>query len=261
MAARQKATPWIVGTVLLVALILAGGFMLVVNPVLAEASQTRESAAQMQDANSALQARIVSLKKQYDQLDTDKANLAALRTQIPSTEDTANLLRGLQSAAAAAGVSLISVTPGTASEFASTAAPAQTSSSDAAAADTQDPSAAAPTASSSGTAAASSTGLVAIPLAIDMVGTYASALGFLDAVQATTGRLYFVTSVDVSSQQDGNGGGGRPATTVGDAELQLNGYVFVLPASQAAAAPSAAATPAPLPAAVPGKNPLVPVGG
>lgn len=264
MDASKKATPWLIGTVLLVVLLLAGGFLLVVNPVLTEASETHVEAIAAEDANTALSAKIVTLKKQYAEIDTYKAELAGLRTQIPSTADTANLLRGLQSAATATGITLVSLTPGTASEVTAATTTESTLSgagvTDSQSAESDSASADGSTSGTSTTTTAATTGLVAISLAVDLVGTYANALEFLTAIQSTTGRSYFVTSIDVSSQPDAEASGGRPATSVGDAEMQLNGYIFVLPES-AVAASDPTATAAPLPGAVAGKNPLVPVAG
>lgn len=264
----STSTSWIVGTAVLVVALFAGGWFLLVGPTLANASATRQQASDIRDANVTLTAKIATLKKQFAQIDTFKADLATLRTQVPATADTANLLRGLQSAAQTTGVTLISVTPGTPVASAASAPAASSELSGAGVTNAQSATGEVTTsadgsttgASSTAAAAAAATGLVAIPLQLDVLGSYAATTAFLDQVQAKTGRLYYVTSVNVAAQKDGAASGGRPATTVGDAELQLSGYVFVLPA-QATASSTGTATPTPLPAAVPGKNPLVPAAG
>lgn len=266
----STTTAWILGAVALALALVAGGWFLLVGPTLSTASSTRQQAVGVEDSNLALTAKIATLKKQFKEIDTYKADLAALRAQVPATADTANLLRGLQAAAQASGVTLISVTPGTpvAATVAQAAAASELSgagvTSDQSSSGSATPSATADSATSkSSTSTGAGTtggGLVALPLQIDVLGGYAATVAFLDQIQSTTGRSYFVTSIGMTAQKDAPASAGRPATTVGDSEIQLSGYVFVLPESTTTPAANPSATPTPLPAAIPGKNPLVPVG-
>ena len=107
--------------------------------------------------------------------------------------------------------------------------------------------------------------MAAIPLSVTVLGTYDNTLGFLADIQSATPRLFLVSGFAGTKQEPADASGGKPATKLGDQELVVNGFMYVLPeASSTTPKPSASATPAPtpsLPPAVPGKNPLNPVGG
>ena len=94
------------------------------------------------------------------------------------------------------------------------------------------------------------------------VGTYDATSAFLSDLQNGTQRLFLVSSLQGTSQDDAEASGGKPATGVGDLEVIVTGYLYVLPDSLGTAAVTDPGAPAPtLPGAVPGKNPLVPIPG
>lgn len=270
MPARTKApraTGWVLGTVVLGAALGAGSYFLAIGPVLDESSAARMQTESVVQANDIQRAKIARLKAQFAELDTYKAELAALRVQIPTDHDLSGYFRQLQEIATARGVTIVNV----AAQNGQTVVPVVTAPTEVAeptaAADpaTPDPSADTPAPEAPEAPAAPAgpvvpEGFVAIPVSITTVGSYEGVLAFLADAQAATPRLFLVADFMGAAQDAAEPGGGRPATAVGDLELTVNGFVYVLQDS-AAAAPVAPTEPAPLPGAVPGKNPLIPVGG
>ena len=107
-------------------------------------------------------------------------------------------------------------------------------------------------------------GLFAIPLGIQVVGTYPNVIAFLEGVQTQVGRVFLVTTLDAVAQDAQESQGGRPATAPGDVELTINGFLYeyldptpvVTDGSEPTEEP---AEPAPLPTSE--RNPFASVAG
>ncbi|MDQ0427064.1 hypothetical protein [Cellulomonas iranensis] len=251
----SKATPWIAGAGVVVVLLLVGAWFLAISPVLTAAGETSTTADQVEADNALLTDRIGVLREQFEQIDTFRAELATLRTSVPSDDDLAGYLRQLDGLAATHAVTLLTVSPSTPVAFVPevAAAPSDAATSDSTGEDAAVDAAAAP-------ASAAPAGLVSVPLGMTVVGGYENVRAFLDALQVGTERLYVVESVVGASQSDAEAGGGRPATAVGDLEINVSGYLFVLPdTTTASPAPEATEEPA-LPTRPEGRNPMVPLG-
>ncbi len=263
--AASKGT-WIGGTALAAAVLGAGAWFLAIQPQSAEAADLRSQAEQVDSQNAVLGVQIDALKSQSEKLPDYQAQLETLRVQIPATAQLSEYLRQLNAIAAAHAVTITGVVPGTAEVFAPAvvAAPAPTPSESP---DSEDSGATAdPTESGSPPESATPLvpdGFATIPLAITVVGSYDNTLAFLNDLQVTTPRLFLVSGLAALSQREADASGGRPATALGDQELQVTGYLYVLADTTGASVPTPDPTaPAPaLPAPVPGKNPLVPIAG
>lgn len=260
-----KRSTWIGGTVFAALVIMAATYFLAVSPMLATASDTRAEVVSTQQSNDALQRKITKLAADFAKLPEYKADLAAVRVQIPVGADLSGYLRQLDAIAVAHSVTLTAVGP-SAAQTVVPAAPAVAAAAAPAAAPTAEASAA-PAADATGTAAAPAAnaapaGFAAIPFTMTVVGTYDNGLAFLSDLQNATPRLFLVTGLTGTSQPKADASGGRPATAIGDIELAVTGFTYVLsdPFTVPAAAAPAAAAPA-LPGAVAGKNPLIPLGG
>lgn len=275
MAGAKKGS-WIAGTVAAALAIVLASWFLAINPALGAAAEVRSQAAETRSQNAELAAKVTKLKADFAKLDKYKADLAALQVQIPTTAQLSEYLRELDKIAAARSVTITTVTPGAPQAVVLAATKAKAASAAAAASASEgsptpspSPSATAAASTRSAAAAAASAvpdGFAAIPLSITVLGTYDNTLGFLSDIQSATPRLFLVSGFTGTKQEPADASGGKPATKLGDQELVVNGFMYVLPEAAPAAAPkpSASATPAPtpsLPAAVPGKNPLNPVGG
>jgi Tfp pilus assembly protein PilO len=266
MGGAKKST-WIGGTVFVALIIMVATYFLAVAPALATASDTRAEVASTQQSNDLLQLKITKLAADFAKLPEYKADLAAVRVQIPTNADLSGYLRQLDAIAVAHSVTLTAVGPSVAQTVvpavpAAAAAPAPV------AAPTAEASAA-PAADAAGTAAATApaanagpVGFAAIPFTMTVVGTYDNALAFLSDLQNATPRLFLVTGLAGTSQPKADASGGRPATAIGDLELMVTGFTYALtdPSAVPPATDPAAAAPV-LPGAAAGKNPLVPLGG
>ncbi|MFC4614648.1 hypothetical protein ACFO3K_08010 [Cellulomonas algicola] len=268
----SKTASWVTGTALLALVLVAGGWFLLIGPVFATAGETRLQAQSVRESNEALAQRITKLAKQYENLEQYKAELAALRAQVPTTAQQSEYLRELQTIADANGVTLTTVTPSIPSAFTlvgqAAAAPAQDEEMSGAGVSGQDGETPADTATDPAAQPAAPAGpavpagMATVQLSMTAVGSYDGILAFVNALQTGTTRLFLLTDVQGNGQSDTEAGAGRPATAVGDLEVQLTGMVFVLPDSTTPVAPADPEVPAPaLPGAVPNKNPMVPLGG
>ena len=265
--AAKKGT-WIGATVFAAAVIGAATWFGAVSPTLSAAADLRTQTDEVNQANDLLQMKVQKLAAEYKKLPDYKQQLEQLRIQVPTAAELSDYVRQVQDVATAHSVVVTTINPGPAKAFTmapsaaaapvpaptptdtATPAPTDPSSTDTGAATT-------PAAPASGVPA----GMAAIPISITVVGTYDNTLAFLNDVQTATPRLLLVTGIQGTSQKDAAASSGRPATKVGDQELVITGFLYVLPDPTAAApAPAPTATPS-LPAPVPGKNPLVPVAG
>lgn len=284
MGSTKKST-WIGGTVFVAVVMLALTWFLLASPTLSTASDTRAQADTVRQQNVALQQKVDQLKQQFTHLADYKKQLAELQTGIPTAADQSAYLRQLDTLATNAKVTLVSITPQAAQSvtFAagsratttgggvSTEAPAATPS------PSPSPSASATdggtATSGTGTAAPAGpqapAGLASLPMTIEVVGPYANVLSFIDTLQHTP-RLFLVSALKGEAQEEKPAAGAKPATSVGDLDVVVTGFAFVLPQEQIPATPTGKPTPAPsatataapvLPKPGPSKNPLVPVEG
>jgi hypothetical protein len=229
---QASAKVWIGGTAFLSVLLLAAAWFLLVDPVVARASDDTASAQAQRDQNDLLEMEIARLEEQFTHLAEYQAELDALRLQMPVTGDGASISRELQSLADTAGVTILSVAPSVPTPFVSSvpaAAPAAEPTEEAAEGDEA--------ATSEGEAITDSAspvpdgtvpGFYSVPITLASLGTYDASVAFLRSVQQDASRLYLVSSIQATTQEAAGANGGRPATAPGDIELVMTGYAFVL---------------------------------
>lgn len=267
---RSSSTTWIIGTVLVALLLSAGAWFLLISPTLSTAAETAAQADQVEAANDQTVIRIARLKEQFAEIDTYKAQLAAMQAQIPQDAALSAYLRQLDEVATAHQVTLISIAPSSPATFAPAAAAVATDEVMSGAGTTSEASddsastsetATSTAVTSAAAASAAPAGMADVAVTLTAVGSYDNVLAFLDSIQQTDRRLFLATTVTGTALDDEQATGGRPETHVGDLEVTVSGYVFLLPTTTTTvpAADAGTETPA-LPGASPGKNPLVPVG-
>lgn len=273
MAGAKRST-WIGGTAFVAAVIAVATWFLFVSPTLASASDVRGQADQARQQNQLLEMKVAKLKSDFQKLPGYKAQLADLQKQIPLDADLSAYFLQINKIAEAHSVTLTSIAPGTPEKVSlaapAGAAPASDTSTDATGDGTStDPSPApspsatpASAASGSGTTAlAAPDGFISIPFSVTVLGKYADTLAFLNDAQRGTDRLFLVSSLAGTAQKDGAASGGKPATHVGDQELVITGFTYVLnPDLTSVPAPQPSASVPALPKPPASKNPLVPVG-
>lgn len=273
---NPKATGWVLGTVVIALGLSAGAYFLAIAPVMEETDAAREQTVATQAANDVLAIRIERLKGQFEHLDEYKAELAGLRSQVPSEAQMAAYFRELQALADAAGVVVTALDTTLGQTYVppvpvAAAVPATEPATPAEGSGTTSAEGAATTDASTGAVTAAEAeagvpaGFVVIPVGVTAVGAYDNVVSFLNLLQTGTQRLYLVTGFTATAQPEAEASGGRPATVPGDVEVAVTGFTYVLQDPAVAAVPvdpAAAPAPAPvLPAAVPGKNPVIPAGG
>ena len=271
MGGAKKST-WIGATVFVALVLMAAAWFAGVSPTMSQAADLRDQTAKVTSSNEVLSAKITKLATEFKSLPDYQKQLTALRTQVPTTAQLSDYLRALDAIATAHSVVLTTITPSPAQAFvagvgtAPKPVPTPTTTASAGAMPSPTTGTGSATGGTAAPAAAASSavpaGFAAIPVSLTVVGTYANTLAFLSDLQTATPRLFLVAGFTGTSQQKAVAAGGRPATQIGDQELAITGFLYVLPDATAAAAPTPKPTAtAALPAPVPGKDPLVPVAG
>ncbi|NCT90862.1 hypothetical protein GXB85_07865 [Cellulomonas sp. APG4] len=242
-----KAAPWVLGTAFVAVLVLALTYLFLISPQLATAATARADAEAAEAQNVVHAKKLATLEEQFAQLDTYKAELAELRTQIPEVDAQPELLRQVQTAADAAEVFVVGSDLGVPEAFVGSptwdptavpdpAAPADPAATGAEGEDGTQP--AAPAAPEP----TGVPGLLAVPFDVTVLGGYLEAVEFVRLLQESTPRLYVVNGFTVTGQDAAEASGGRPATEKGDVEVLVQGYVYVLQESAAASDESTTAT-------------------
>lgn len=93
-------------------LLVAAGWFLLVSPQHAQANSLATQTASTAQENSSLQMQLVQLRAQSKDLPAEEAALTKVEAEIPASADLATLIRQLSARAAADGVVLTSLSPG-----------------------------------------------------------------------------------------------------------------------------------------------------
>lgn len=246
--AGSKSQTWIIGTVLVALLIFVSAWFLLVSPRQARTDEARadnEAALFEQDQ---LRSRLAVLEEQATHLDEYQGEIDALSVQIPPEPRIPDYVRSLQGLADQYGVTITALSPSfpiafgeavgatvvvtptpTGTEDAAGTDPVGTAEDTATAAQEASDEAAGETAVEPAPATPETTaasGLFAIPVGIQVVGTYTNVCAFLEGMQTQTGRVFLVTVFDAIAQDAQDSQGGRPATAPGDVELTINGFLY-----------------------------------
>jgi len=228
---------WVGGTVVVCLAIIGIGWLLVISPQKATASDARDQTANVKLSNDTLEVQVTKLKKQFEQMDQYKTELGVAQKAIPTDQAMADLLRQLNKLADATKVVIVSVSPQSASGPAEPEKTAPTPAPSASASATPAP-APSPTETPATTIVQLPDGLQAIPLNLDVIGTYADTLKFVSGLQTKIGRYVLVTDISQTALAKGEASSGRPATEDGDLESAIGGVVYVLPSTTPTPAPT-----------------------
>lgn len=226
----SKSSSWIAGIGLLCIAVFAAGWFLLVSPKLADAQANRDQTASTEMRNVILAKRVDTLREQFEDLDRYKAELAALRVQLPEDVQQSELLREYAEIAAASNVVItgygfseaVTVTP---PEPAAEPAPSPSPS----ASPSPSPS---PTEATSVPADPAATtgppvipGFHAIPLTVTVSGTYADVQAFVGRLQTEAPRLVLVSTVGIIGEEENVGLDPAAPRTVA---LTATGFAYVL---------------------------------
>ena len=185
----DKVKQYVVFTVLGCLVVLAAGWMLLVSPKRTAAAELRAEAESTRASNDQLRTQLTVLRAKAKDLPKEQAKLASVAAKIPDNPALPALIRALVTAGTAAGVELVSVTPGP-PVLALGAAPVSPGAPAAAAA----PVAPAPDAAAAPAAAGS---LASIPVSLNVAGSYFQVQQFLAELE-TLPRSMRVTGLTVN---------------------------------------------------------------
>ncbi len=209
--------------------VAAGGFFLGVQPQLDRAAAAKSEAQNISSSNATTRTEIARLREQAKSLPKMRAELAALRSSVPSSAAASSFISQLNATANATGVKVATITLGDAAAYTPPAAttPA-TDGASATATPTPTPSAtpsapAAPTTTTDSSITAENFSV--IPVSISVNGEFAQALSFVKGVQSNP-RLFLIDSISSSIASAGSadaasGGADSPSWT-------FTGSIYVL---------------------------------
>lgn len=181
---------WSLVTAVTVAVVLGGGWFLLVAPKRSEAADLRDQTQVQLAANDTLALRIEQLAAQYEQLPAERARLAELRRNIPATPALPALIRDLSAAARASGAELVSVAPGTITPLVQGGTPVAAPTPAAGAEGSTEAPAAAPTAA-----------LQYIPVTLTTEGSFVALKRFLHGLEELD-RSFLVTGIAANVTSD-----------------------------------------------------------
>lgn len=223
---------WIAGALGVCLLLAVGSWFLLVGPRLDRAAELRDEAAAARAQNDTLQTQIDQLLAQSADLPKKEAELAKINKEFPAVAEVPDLLRSINSLAGTAGVTVNSLSPGSAS-YAGGSAAAGT---------------AAGTAATGTAAGTDANALVSIPVSMAVDGDYFQAAQFVKQLQTSLNRAFLISSVTVTAggssgdtESTGSDSSSGSATS-GRVGLQLTGAIFALPDKAAATAAAAGTT-------------------
>src|SRR5829696_5449514 len=108
MTATRK---WTVGAAMVCILILIVGWFLLIAPKRAEVAALDADTQSQLDENSRLETEKAVLEQEFKDLPQKQAELAAIQTKLPETQELPSYIRELQTLGDKAGVTLTSLTP------------------------------------------------------------------------------------------------------------------------------------------------------
>jgi Tfp pilus assembly protein PilO len=97
----------------LAVVVLAGGYLGLVQPTKKSVSKLKTQAQAQESSNSSTQLQLSTLQDQAKQLPLQQRELAAIKTKVPDHVQLSNLLRQLVVAAGDSGITLTTLTPTT----------------------------------------------------------------------------------------------------------------------------------------------------
>ena len=109
----SKTSGWALGTTGLCVALAAGGWFGLTEPQRAEAATSREQTVAASTTNTGLQISIEQLRREFADLPSRQAELAAIRLALPEDAALAQLVRDVNLRSSDAGVVLDSLTTGT----------------------------------------------------------------------------------------------------------------------------------------------------
>lgn len=220
---------WFIVTVAVCVILVLLGWFLVISPNNGRAAATGEELTQIEDATEGLKTKAAALQKQSAELDAKKAELQTLSEKLPDDAGVAQILTQISSAAARAGVTVNSFTPGAPTLLVAPAPAAAASPPADSGGLGGDTASTAPSA-----AAAPVSKLSYVPVTIAVEGSPSQVSAFVTNLENIT-RAMLITNLDLTS-----GGGDKG----GSLSANIQGRIFMRPTGTGKASASASPSPA-----------------
>lgn len=203
-----KARMWILGAAAAMAVLLIGGWMLGVSPLLTQVTAANAQTASIQSSNTNTEAQLATLKTQYASISTLQDQLDALRLSVPEQEAASAFLNEVNATAAATGVTVQTVSIDSATLYSGGAAATATTGT------TTSTATPAPVATTGATATptVTSNGLVLIPVNVTVAGSFSDDQAFVTQLQSGA-RLLSSSGMTMSKDPTA---GGLQASVIGD---------------------------------------------
>lgn len=241
----DRGTYWIALGVLAALAILVGGWVLLVSPKKAETAMLREQAAMQAAANARSETHLEVLRSKAEQVPDREAYLQQAAVRIPQEPAMPDLLRALSGAAASAGVTLVSVVPGVAIPVgapASAPAPPVPAPPAPPAAAPPAPAGSAPAPPAGTAVPASAGGLRAVPLTLEVLGSFYEVEQFLADLEDLP-RALRVTNVALTAGETPADASGARSADGRALSTRITGSVFTGSLGPSTAGSAAGASP------------------
>ena len=205
---------WTAGAVLVIAVLVALGWILGIEPRLTEARAADEERAGVETLNTTYEQTLVTLKELDADLPALTEQLDELEAALPPDAQVSTLLGQLNALADESGVELTSITAGVPEKFGAAAAAAALLAPAEIPAPAEEGEAPAPVTAEPEPVAPTPENFVSVPVSVEFTGDPGGLLAFVEKVQYGT-RLFLVEALDITY----DGGGGK---------VKIDGFVYVL---------------------------------
>ncbi len=211
----DKGRIWIAGAVIVIFVLIGGGWLLGIAPQLSIAAAANNDRANAIVSNARNQLVLAKLKSDYQNIDALKNQLLTLREAVPPKADISTFVTELNTLSAANKVTMKSITISDAKPYTPASQTRSTGSS------TASPPQSNPKITTSN--------FVVVPVQISVTGDYGRILSFVNDVQMGQ-RLILVSSLTTIGATDAKGVKGNPSTTGGSQKVDstLGGFIYVL---------------------------------
>lgn len=209
----NKNRMWVIGAVLAIVVVIAAGWFIGISPQLTSASSANNERTSVMAANARNEILLAKLKRDYQNIDALKNQVATLQESVPTSADISSLVTELNTLANVRKVTLKSITVSDAKPY--TPAIQAVRKGDTSAAQTNPK--------------ITSTNFVTIPVQIGITGDYGKVLDFVNDIQQGR-RLFLVSAFSSMGSTNAKGVKGSPTITGGAQRVDssITGFIYVL---------------------------------
>ena len=210
----NKNKLWTIGAVIVMVAVIAGGWVIGIQPQLAAVASANQNRANVEVQNATNEALLARLKRDYEGIDGLKNQLGILRTAVPADAEMSTFVTELNGLANTHGITVKSITVTDAKPYTPATMPSNGT----------------PQAGVTTNPKITSANFVVIPVQFSITGTYAKVLDFVHDVQ-TGPRLFLVSTLSSTGSTHSTGGAAAKtasATASGTVDSTVGGFVYVL---------------------------------